>query len=86
MRLGKKHTLPESLQGEREKGGGWVKLKQRDREIYEPVSQHYNVTTSWTIINIANEHSGVMLQQRTSSLKATVGECYYSFHSTDIIC
>lgn len=61
MRLKKKKkikTRPESLEGGKEGGGrGRLNLSQADSEIYEPVSQHYNVTTSWTIINTANEHS-----------------------------
>lgn len=51
MRLKKKEnqTRPESLEGETKRGWwGWLNLRQRDKEVFEPVTQHYSVTTRWT--------------------------------------
>lgn len=64
MRLKKRkirHDLKALRKRERRGVEGWVNLRQRDRGIYEPVTQHYSVMTSWTIINMANEHSRDML-------------------------
>lgn len=75
MRLKKKRksnqTRTESLGGG---GEGGVNLRPRDREIYEPVTQHYSVTTSRTVINTANEHSGAVQQHGPRAHKTTVGE------------
>lgn len=49
------------------KSEGGRRLKQSDREIYEPVTPHYRVPTTWTIINMSNEHSRVMLQHSSPS-------------------
>lgn len=50
-------TQPESLEG----NAVWEDLRQKDRVIYEAVTQLYSVTTNWTIINTVNEHRGAEL-------------------------
>lgn len=61
-------TQPESLEG----NAVWEDLRQKDRVIYEAVTQHYSVATNWTIINTANEHRGAELYYN----EVTVGESH----------
>lgn len=69
MRL-KKRKIRHDLKAWRERGcrGGGTPEAERKKEVYEPVTQHYIVTTSWTIINTANEHRGKVALWTTLTL------------------